>query len=124
MFRAFLTCTLMAIFALPQGICVCHYLHATPFDEPHDCAEPHSTSGGEHSDEPADDHDDCDCKLRDDLTYGAVGIHLKRDKIPSFDGVADSTSAISTTATACFYPFHAHHNSDHSIPLILCALRI
>jgi len=122
MLRVFLASILMAIVALPQGMCVCHFLHAGPPQSEHCCNEEHPSPGTPTDD--SDEHEDCDCTLREVLAWSSSNVYPERDGTPTFDYFVSPRSTSASISIALFSPTNGANSSDGPIPLILCALRI
>jgi hypothetical protein len=121
MFRALLTSMLMAIMAMPQGICFCHFVQAAPIEEVNCC---HETPGVPAA--PMDDSDDhaCDCTLRESLALEASSANPSRDLAPSLDALAQVYPITHADVASIATTYSAARSSNDPIPLILCALRI
>jgi hypothetical protein len=114
----------MAIIALPQGICVCHFLHASPAQEIHCCE--HTPTNAKQAPAPTDseDHGDCCCKQREVLASNASSVSSQPDNVPSLDHVVSADLTSDANSTTSFVLSHASKSAADSIPQILCALRI
>jgi hypothetical protein len=113
MFRASLATLLIALLAMPHGICFCELLQSA-------IAQKATLSNDE--DTPDEHETDCPCKLRHDMAslHGTDNADLTpahflavADFVPAFD--ITPPTAISTTLSTPF---------DQPITLIPCALRI
>jgi hypothetical protein len=133
MFRGFLTVVLVALLAMPQGVCLCpSALAGTPEVEPASescCAQSKSepvppTSKPE--DDPDDHERDCPCKLRQVLASDAASsIGSVRDDQTGFLVFAGANLAIVSFADIPVdLQLQLFKSLDSPIPLILCALRI
>jgi hypothetical protein len=121
MFRALLTSMLMAIMAMPQGICFCHFVQAAPIQEARCCHETPDVPAA-----PVDEQDehDCDCTLRESLALEASSINSSRDLTPSLDALAQVYQVIHADVASVAVSYSSARSSNDPIPLILCALRI
>ena len=133
MLRVVQTVVLVALVAMPRGICFCHYFDAPPPQNEQCCegaedtpTSPHakSTHVPVHHHDGPDDECPC-CKLRHLLAAEQSPLYLERDAGVSFDAIAVIGQPLDSLVSVGWQQQLAHLRVfDRSVPLIPCALRI
>ena len=125
MFRTCVTAVLMLLVGLPNGICFCHYVQASPVDVEPSCCHAEEDVAPSEPAPPGDDgnDDDCSCKLRQVLSADVSPVEAPRD--PSHVAIVNGAAFDSALSLHTFdRSLHSARTLDTPIPLILCALRI
>ena len=122
MLRVLLAMMLMAMLAMPHGICLCHHFQASSAQDAycHNEIEPPTNP----ADQP-DDHDcDCGCELREELACGSTAGKAERDDAANFDWAGRLCFSGDTAASIAMPSFLSFQSPNGPVALILCALRI